>query len=99
MPHPATLVFIDALLYLARLVFGIALVGALIADGLAAATQFGFFGVLGCLALFPLTLVAMPFYALAELGTYIPLLLTYGGLLLAGTLFSLGLAMRAHVRG
>ena len=50
----------------------------------------GFWGFVIAFALFPVTFVAAPWYALFHWGTWIPLAINYGGLILAGVLGVIG---------
>jgi hypothetical protein len=50
----------------------------------------GFWGFVVAFVLLPVTLAAAPWYALVHWGTWFPLLITYGGFILALVLQSIG---------
>lgn len=51
--------------------------------------EWGFLGVVAAFVLAPVTLMAAPWYALVEYGTWTPLLISYGGVILAALLGAL----------
>ena len=53
----------------------------------------GFFGFVVAFALFPITFIAAPWYALYHWGTWIPVLINYGGMITAGVLRTIGEAL------
>lgn len=50
----------------------------------------GFWGVVIGFFIFPVTLVAAPWYALVEFGTWYPLVVIYGGGIFSSLLFGIG---------
>jgi hypothetical protein len=50
----------------------------------------GFWGFVIAFLLFPVTLIAAPWYALFHYGTWFPLVISYGGPIVAGILHSIG---------
>jgi hypothetical protein len=53
----------------------------------------GFWGFVVAFVVFPVTFVAAPWYALFHWGTWLPLLVSYGGVILAGILQAIGGAL------
>lgn len=54
----------------------------------------GFWGVVICFFLAPVTLLAAPWYALVAFGNWIPLLICYGGGIAASIAFGIGSTIR-----
>ena len=57
----------------------------------------GFWGIVAALFLGPVTFVAAPFYAGFAWGDWFPLVLTYGGGIVATVLIGIGSAMRGEL--
>ena len=80
---------VTCIAYISYIILGLAGVAVNLSIVMAA-TGWGFFGVVLGIFFFPVTLVAVPWYALLGLGNPFPLILTYGGFILISVLAWVG---------
>jgi hypothetical protein len=89
----------DLFIFLARITWWVSLAGALISNGIVLFGRGGLLDMLGGLILLPLTLLALPFYAVIAAGDWRPLIFTFVGPLLGVGLWLFGRALRASALG
>ena len=75
---------VGALLFVVTCIWGLVLSLDIITDVI------GFWGMIAAIILAPITFFAVPIYAVIELGVWFPVLLNYGGCLLAILMMAVG---------
>jgi hypothetical protein len=89
----------DMFVFLAKLTWWVALAGAVVFNAIALFSRGGMLDMLGGLILLPLTLVAVPFYAIIAAGDWRPLVFTFLLPVVGLGLWLFGRALRASAQG
>lgn len=91
--------FADMFVFLAKITWWVALAGAVISNAIVLFGRGGMLDMMGGLILLPLTVIAVPFYAIVVDGDWRPLVFTFLLPVLGVALWLFGRALRANALG